>query len=103
MQWSWGTTHARLLWILLRGLVQEMAHAGEDHGEAEAVGGGDDIIVAHGAAGLNYCGGAGFRGFFPAVREREEGVGGYDGALQRRLCFHHGACCGGDTTHLAGA
>jgi hypothetical protein len=33
--------------------VPEVADAGEDHGEAEAVGGGDDFGVADGAAGLD--------------------------------------------------
>src|ERR1700738_90595 len=31
--------------IMSRRLVQEMTHAGEDHGEAEAIGGGYDIVV----------------------------------------------------------
>ncbi len=80
-----------------------MAHAGEDHSEAEAVGSSDDIVVAYGAAGLNDRSSAGFRGFFDAVREREEGVGGDDAASQRRLRFHYGDFYGVDATHLAGA
>src|SRR5712664_1040998 len=80
-----------------------MAHAGEDHSEAEAVGSSDDIVVAYGAAGLNDRGSTGFRGFFDAVREREEGVGGDDAASQRRLRFHYGDFYGVDATHLAGA
>src|SRR5713226_10545147 len=80
-----------------------MAHAGEDHSEAEAVGSSDDIVVANGAARLNERGSTGFRGFFDAVREREEGVGGDDAALQRRLRFHYGDFYGVDATHLAGA
>src|ERR1700732_1941893 len=103
MQWSRGTAHAHLHWILLRGVVQEMAHAVEDHGEAEAVGGGDDIVVAHGAARLNDRGGAGFGGFFHAVWKWEEGVRGDDAALQRRLRFHYGEFDRVDATHLAGA
>src|SRR3989304_776867 len=35
-------------------LVPEVADAGEKHGEAEAVGGGDDFGIADGAAGLNH-------------------------------------------------
>ncbi len=89
--------------LLRRELMQEMAHAGEDHGKAEAVGGGDDIVVAHGASGLNDCGGAGLGGFFDAVREREEGVGCDDAALQRRLRFHYCDFDGVDAAHLAGA
>jgi hypothetical protein len=40
--------------LFRRGSVQEMAHAGKDHGHAEAVGGGDHVVVAHRAAGLNH-------------------------------------------------
>src|ERR1700682_2392569 len=63
------------------GSVEEMADAGEDHGETEAGGGGDDVIVANGAAGLNHGRGAGFGGFFHTIWERKERVGGYDAAL----------------------
>jgi hypothetical protein len=35
------------------GSVPEVAHAGEDHGHAVLVGGGDDLLVAHRAAGLD--------------------------------------------------
>src|SRR5579859_8122427 len=44
--------------------VQEMAKAGEDHGEAEAIARGDDVAIADGAARLNEGFGAGFGGFF---------------------------------------
>src|SRR5580698_4964153 len=84
-------------------LVEEVAHAGEDHGEVEAVGGGDDVVVAHGAAGLNHGGGAGFGGFFDAVGEWEKGVGGDDAAGERRLRFHHGDFYGINAAHLAGS
>src|SRR5260370_32891103 len=80
-----------------------MAHAGEAHSEAEAMGSSDAIVVAYGAAGLNDRGGASLGGFFDAVREREEGVGGDDAASQRRLRFHYGDFYGVDATHLAGA
>src|SRR5260370_33314336 len=79
-----------------------MAHVGEDHSEAEAVGSSDDIVVAYGAAGLNDCGGAGLGCFFDAVREREEGVGGVDAASHRRLRFHYGDFYGGNAIHMAG-
>ena len=35
--------------------VLEVAFAGEDHGDAVLVGGGDDLVVAHRAAGLDDC------------------------------------------------
>ena len=41
--------------------MAEMAHAGQDHGQAGLVGGGDDLRVAHGAAGLDHRRGAGLR------------------------------------------
>ena len=66
-------------------LVPEVAHAGEDHGQAGFVGGRDHLVVAHRAAGLDDRGGAGFgRGQQP-VGEGEEGVRGDDRALGQRL------------------
>ena len=57
--------------------MSEMADVGEDHGHALFVCCGDYFVVADGAAWLDYCGGAGFAGFFYAVGEGEEGVAGY--------------------------
>src|SRR5579883_1678954 len=80
-----------------------MAHAGEDHSEAEPVGGGDYVGIAHRAAGLNEGGGAGLGGLLDAVRKRKERVGGDHTARERRLRFHHGDFDGIDAAHLAGA
>jgi len=85
------------------GLVEEVAHVGEEHGEAQAVGGGDYFGVFYGAAGLDNGGGAGLGGFFHAVGEGEEGVGGYDRSLQGVLRFHYGEFDGIDAAHLTGA
>ena len=63
-------------------LVLEVALAGEDHRHVVRVGGGDGFVVADGAAGLDDGGDARFGGRLDAVREREEGVGGHDGALR---------------------
>jgi glycerol uptake facilitator-like aquaporin len=43
-----GTIVAVLIiaWLLSEKSVQKMAHTGEDHGHAEAVSGGDDVVVA---------------------------------------------------------
>src|ERR1017187_3592749 len=60
--------------------MAEVADAGEDHGDAEAVGGGDDLIVAYGTAGLNEGGGAILDGFFDAIGKGKEGVGSDGGA-----------------------
>lgn len=63
--------------------VQKVAHAGEDHREAEAVGGGDDVWVAHGTAGLDHRSCAGFCGFFDAVGKRKERIGSNNGSRER--------------------
>ena len=60
--------------LLLRILVPEVAHAGEDHGEAGFIGGGDDFIVADGAAGLDDGGGTRFSSSKQAICEGEERV-----------------------------
>jgi hypothetical protein len=62
----------------LHGLVPEVANAGEQHGGA----GGDHLVVAQAAAGLDRGGGAGIQGRLEAVREREEGV-----PASHRACF----------------
>ena len=43
-------------------LMAEVADAGEQHGDAGGVGGGDDLLVAHAAARLDGGGGAGVDG-----------------------------------------
>src|SRR4051794_9571049 len=57
-------------------LVLEMPFAGEDQREAVLVGGGDHLVVAHGAAGFDHRGDAGGRARVEAVAEREERVAG---------------------------
>src|SRR5579863_5580605 len=83
--------------------MAEMAYGGEDHGEAEAVGGGGDFVVAHGAAGLDDGGDSVLGGFLDAVGEREEGVGGEYGSLQRQDGLHRADFDGIDAAHLPGA
>ena len=51
--------------------MPEMAHAGEDHREARGVGGGDHLVVAHRAAGLDHRGRAGLGGRRSARRGTE--------------------------------
>src|ERR1041384_4018102 len=54
------------------GSVPEMPHAGEHHRHAVLVRGGDDFIVALGAAGLDHGLDAEFRGHVQPVAEGEE-------------------------------
>ena len=61
--------------------MAEVTDSGEDHGESEAIGGGDHVFVLYGAAGLDDGGCAGCGDSFEAIGEGEEGVGGGDGAL----------------------
>ena len=51
--------------------MSKVAGAGQDHGEAEAVGGFDGVLVADGASGLGYGYNSAFGGHFDAVGEWE--------------------------------
>src|SRR4051794_27675777 len=56
--------------------MSEVASPGEDHGEVVLVAGGQGLVVAPGAAGLDDGRDAGPGGEVGAVAEGEEGVGG---------------------------
>jgi hypothetical protein len=56
------------------GLMPEMPHAREHHGDAMLVRSLDDFLVAHRAAGLDHGCGAGFDAGQHAVGEREERI-----------------------------
>src|SRR5437879_6637729 len=58
--------------IFIASLVAEVAHAGEDHREAEAVGRGDHFFVTYGAAWLCDRGGSGLGGERGTIGEREQ-------------------------------
>ena len=62
--------------------VPEVALAGEDHGDAVLVGGGDDLVVADAAPGLDHGPHAGRGDGVEPVPEREEGVAGAATALR---------------------
>src|SRR5262249_18283136 len=64
--------------------VPEVAHAGEDHGNAALVRGRDDLRVAHAAPWLDDRGGAGFGERVQPVAEREKCIRGHDRALERK-------------------
>ena len=54
--------------------MSEVSYSREQHRQAEAVGGFDDLGIALGASGLNDRGGASFRDLFNAIREWEKGI-----------------------------
>ena len=83
--------------------VAEVTHSGKDHGEAEAVGGGDDVSVADGAAGLDDGGGAGLGDDLKTIGKREEGIGSGDASGERKHGFHGAEAGRIDARHLAGA
>jgi hypothetical protein len=64
--------------------MAEVPHAGEHHRHAALVGGGDDLLVAHRAAGLDHAGRACVDHHVQAVAEREEGVAGHAEPCQRQ-------------------
>src|SRR5260221_6723952 len=73
--------------------VPEVAHAGEHHGDAVLVGGGDHLVVAHAAAGLDHRARAGLGESVEAVAEREEGIRRPPRAAARKLgggCLQRG-------------
>jgi len=82
-------------------LVAEVADAGEDHGEVEAIGGGDDVLVADRASGLDDGGGSGLGYGFESIGKGKEGVGGGDAALEWQHTFHGAEARGVDAAHLA--
>src|SRR5690606_19829741 len=66
-------------------LVAEVAHSGDDHGDAMLVGGLDHLIVAHGAARLDHRRCACLDSRQQTVSEGEERVGSDHAALRQRL------------------
>ena len=54
--------------------MPKMPHAGEDHGKTSFIGCGNNFIVAHRTARLDYCRCSCFSSGKQTVREREEGV-----------------------------
>ena len=55
-----------------------MALIGEHHGKARRIGGGNHLIIAHRAAGLDDCGGPGLGGGQKAIGEGEERIRGHN-------------------------
>lgn len=67
--------------------MPEVPVAGEDHGHAGGIGGGDDFFVAHRATRLDAGGSTGVDGGLKPVCEGEHGVGGDDAALEIEAGF----------------
>ena len=65
--------------------MPEVTHAREHHRDAVLVGGGDDFLVAHAAAGLDHGTGPRVGQRLDAVAKREEGIRCDGRALQRGL------------------
>src|SRR4030095_11626884 len=78
--------------------VAEVAHAGEDRGDAALVRGRDHFRVAHAAPRLDHRRGARIGKRIQAVAEREEGIRSHDRDLEReaggapRACGGSAAC-----------
>src|SRR5581483_3918856 len=82
--------------------VAEVADAGKNHCQTEAVGRVDDFRMANRAARLDNGRGTSVGDFLNAIGKREESVGCGDGSLERQYSFHGTYAAGVHTTHLAG-
>ena len=80
-----------------------MPHAGEDHGDSEAICGRDHFCVANGATGLDDGGRPGFDDGLEAVGKRKKGVGSGDTAGQGENGFHGSEAGGVNAAHLTGS
>src|SRR5579884_39770 len=81
-------------------LMAEVAFAGEDHGDAVAVGHADGFVVADRAAGLDDGGDACSGGGLHAIGEGEVGIGSQHRAARPRARFLHRQLHAGDAVHL---
>src|SRR5215218_2673218 len=81
--------------------MQKMTPPGEDHRESVSICSLDDLIVAHGTAGLYDGLYAGFGQGLHAVGEGEEGVARGGGSLGPFAGLLHGYLRGVDPSHLA--
>src|SRR5258708_30114158 len=83
--------------------VPEVPDAGKHHGHPKPVGSPDYLGVADRPSRLNHCRGACLGYGLQTVGEWEKGVGGRNGALERKNGFHRAEPCGVDPAHLPGA
>lgn len=64
--------------------MPEVPLPGQHHRQSALVSGGDDFVVAHGAAGLNHGADAGVGEDVEAVAEREECIGRGERVFRRQ-------------------
>src|ERR1051325_6789365 len=83
--------------------MSEVSHAREDHRDIVLVRCRDDLLIAHGAAGLDDSHDAPLRSFVEAVAKREERVGGEDRAGERKVRLFGTDAGRIDAAHLPGA
>ena len=83
--------------------MPEMPLAGEDHGNAVLVAGGDGFVIAAGTARLDDRGDTRLGGAVDRVVKREERIGGEHGAASPIAGFFQGNFDRIDAAHLAGA
>ena len=89
---------------LKHSLVTEVAHPGEDHGNARFVGSINHFLVAHGTTRLNNGGNARSGGGINAITEGEEGIRRHNGTRYRKVFvgrFDARNFSGVHATHLA--
>src|ERR1700743_3827722 len=81
-------------------LVPEVANAGEEHCQAEAVGSSDDLRVALRAPGLNNRCGPGPGDLFYSIGKREKRIRSGDCSFERELRLHRADFRRVHTAHL---
>jgi len=86
-----------------RELVAEMPDARKHHGKVQPIRRRDDLLVTDRSARLDYGGDPMSRGFFDAIRKREEGIGGEHGVFLGQYRFHRTHLHAIDTAHLTGS
>src|SRR4051812_19430968 len=87
-------------------LMAEVTHAGEDHGNSMLIRRGNDFGILLRTTRLDDRADSIFRSDVEAVAEREERIGGHDGAGDFQLLVRGFDCCdagGIDAAHLPGA
>ena len=80
--------------------MPEVANPGEDHGQSQAVGCGNHVLVLDRASRLNDCGCACSRNCLKPVGKGEESVGGSNGTASGSTAFMRPEFGGVNAAHL---